>query len=127
MYTTVANSQITAIRPQGHLNAANASAFGHQLTAAVSSSRSTMVLVDMEQVESLDSAGLMALVSALSQAQQQNRRFSLCSLSPSIRIIFDLTQLDRVFEIFDHPAAFEAAVHARAKCYQLETMTDCAA
>jgi anti-anti-sigma regulatory factor len=52
----------------------------------------------------------MALVSALTLAQQLGKRFSLCSVAPSIRIIFELTQLDRVFEIFDNAVEFEAAI-----------------
>ncbi len=114
MYATIASSQLTVIDPQGHLNAANAPEFGRQLTAAIAKERPAVVLVDMERVESLDSAGLMVLVSALSQAQQQNYQFSLCSLSPSIRIIFELTQLDRVFDIFASRAAFEAALNSSA-------------
>ena len=114
MYATIASSQLTVIDPQGHLNAANAPEFGRQLTAAIAKERPAVVLVDMERVESLDSAGLMVLVSALSQAQQQNYQFSLCSLLPSIRIIFELTQLDRVFEIFANRAAFEAALNSSA-------------
>lgn len=113
MHATIASSQLTVIRPQGHLNAANAAEFGRQLTAMVASEIPKIVLVDMEKVESLDSAGLMVLVSGLSQAQQQNYQFSLCSLSPSIRIIFELTQLDRVFEMFESHAAFAAALNSR--------------
>lgn len=109
MNAAIASSLLTVIRPQGHINAANAPEFERQLTASIAANRPTVVLVDMEQVESLDSAGLMVLVSALSQAQRQNYQFSLCSLSPSIRIIFELTQLDRVFEIFETKTAFEAA------------------
>jgi len=51
----------------------------------------------------------MALVSALKLAQKLGRRFSLCSVSPSLKIIFELTQVDKVFEIFEGKAAFEAA------------------
>jgi anti-sigma B factor antagonist len=99
----------TVMKLQGHLNAANATELKSQLTTAVSDSHSCAVLVDMKDVESLDSAGLMAFVSALSLSQQVGRRFSLCSVSPSIRIIFELTQLDRVFEIFESSTAFEVA------------------
>ncbi len=60
----------------------------------------------MGQVESIDSAGLMVLVSALSMAQRLNKRLSLCSVSHSVRMIFELTQLDKVFEIFDGHALF---------------------
>lgn len=99
----------TVMKLEGHLNAANATVLRSQLTRAVSNSETSAVLVDMQEVESLDSAGLMAFVSALSLSQQIGRRFSLCSVSPSIRIIFELTQLDRVFEIFDSSTSFEVA------------------
>jgi anti-anti-sigma factor len=109
MQNVLAPSQIT-IEPSGHLNASNAAALQSQLTAAVSSPRCSALLVDLSQVESLDSAGLMALVSALTLAQQLDKRFSICCVSPSIRIIFELTQLDRVFEIFQNRTAFEAVI-----------------
>lgn len=110
MQTIVAYPKVTVIRPQGPFNASNAVKFQHQMTAAVAQEGHKVVLVDMQQVESLDSAGLMALVHGLRLAQSLGRRFSLCCISPSIRIIFELTQLDQVFEIFDSKAAFEAAI-----------------
>lgn len=55
----------------------------------------------MAQVESIDSAGLMALVAALSLSQRLNKRFSLCAISHSVRIILELTQLDRAFEVLE--------------------------
>ena len=110
MQTNLASRQSCVIRPHGSLNASSAIDFQHQMNTAVAQELNTILIVDMEQVESLDSAGLMALVSGLRLAQALNRRFSICSVSPSIRIIFEVTQLDRVFEIFDSIAAFEAAI-----------------
>ena len=109
MQSVLIRPQTTVICPQGSVNAANASALQNQLAIAVESTQNSALLIDMRDVESLDSAGLMVLVSTLSLAQTQNKRFSLCSISASIRIIFELTQLDRVFEIFENSAAFEAA------------------
>lgn len=110
MLSTLVDFQMTVIQPSGHVNAANASEFQDQLAKAVASGQHSVLLVDMQQVESLDSAGLMALVSALHIAQRLNRRFTLCSITPSIRIIFELTQLDQVFEIFENRVAFEASL-----------------
>jgi len=101
-------SKITVVSPSGCVNAANALEFERDLTKALTEDHKTIMLVDLEQVESLDSAGLMALVSGLKLAQNLGKRFSLCSVSPSLKIIFELTQLERVFEIFDDIAAFEA-------------------
>lgn len=106
MSNAIRDLQITIIQPSGHLNASNAVEFQLQLTAAMMSEEHSVLLVDMHQVESLDSAGLMALVSALSLAQRLQCRFTLCCVAPSIRIIFELTQLDKAFEIFDSRDAF---------------------
>ncbi|MBW4506618.1 MAG: STAS domain-containing protein [Scytonematopsis contorta HA4267-MV1] len=99
---------IRVVRPTGNLNAANALEFQEELTTALRSNEKTMLLVDLEHVESLDSAGLMSLVSALKLAQNIGGRLGICSVSPALRIIFELTQLDMVFEIFENKAAFEA-------------------
>lgn len=111
MAIAIIDPQLTIIQPSGHINASNTSEFQRQITTAVSSGNNA-VLVDMYRVESLDSAGLMALVSALSLAQNLQRRFSICSVAPSIRIIFELTQLDRAFEIFDTRDAFLATLQS---------------
>ena len=87
------------ICPQGHVNSTNVFAFQDQLTKAVMCPGSASLMVYMSQVESLDSAALMSLVSTLGLAQRLNKRFSLCSLSAPARILFELTQLDRAFEI----------------------------
>lgn len=110
MQTLTVISPITVVQPQGHLNAANATEFRSKLTAAVIANPNAVVLVDMKQLDYMDSAGLMTLVSALKLAQRQNQRFSLCSLAPSIRIIFELTQLNKVFEIFESRSAFETTL-----------------
>jgi len=113
MALTFMNSQLTVIQPSGHVNAANAVEFQQQLTTAVSSGERP-VLVDMHRVESLDSAGLMAVVSAFRLAQSRKQRFSLCCLAPSIRIIFELTQLDEAFEIFESRDAFTATLEQKS-------------
>lgn len=109
MTAIIASPDLTVIRFQGSCNAANAFEFQRQMKIAVTQERHTSILVDLEQMESLDSAGLMALIYGLRLAQVLERRFSLCSVPPSIQIIFELTQLDQVFEIFESIAAFEAA------------------
>lgn len=92
------HSNLTVIQPSGVLNAANASELQVKLSEQIESDRSTGLMVDMSQVESLDSAGLVSLVSALRLARNLSKRFCLCSVPPSIRIVFELTQLDQAFE-----------------------------
>jgi anti-sigma B factor antagonist len=101
--------KIAVIRPQGSLNAANALEFERDLTTALAQDGMSILVADLADVESLDSAGLMALVSALKLAGTLGRSFRLCSVSPSIRIIFEMTQLDRVFEIWEWEGEAELA------------------
>lgn len=110
MQATIAYPKVTMIRPQGPFNAANAVEFRQQITTVVAQEEHGDILVDLEQVESIDSAGLMALVQGLKLAQSMGKRFSLCCVSQSNWMIFELTQLDQVFEIFPSKAAFEAAI-----------------
>ncbi|MBF2019523.1 MAG: STAS domain-containing protein [Hydrococcus sp. C42_A2020_068] len=100
-------SSVATFEPSGYITAANVDEFKQALTTAVTSQAYSVFLVDMSRVEFLDSAGLMAIVTAFRLTQSQGKRFSLCSLAPSVRIIFELTQLDRVFEIFENRHAFE--------------------
>jgi anti-anti-sigma factor len=94
-------SMLTVVQPSGALNAANAYVLQTQLWNHIASDSSLGLMVDMSQVESLDSAGLVSLISALRVARNLSKRFCLCSVPPSIRIVFELTQLDQVFEFID--------------------------
>ncbi len=107
MQAVLESPKITVIRPQSCLNAANALEFERDLTAVLTQDDISILVVDLAAVESIDSAGLMALVSALKLAQSLGRRFSLCGVSPAIKIIFELTQLDGVFEIIEGTAELQ--------------------
>jgi len=108
MQTLLAPQPITVIRPLDHLNAATSEGFERQLITAISAPGVVTVLVDFAAVTFIDSAALMALVSGLKQAKKMGRRFSICSVSPGIRMILELSQLDRVFKIFENVDSFEA-------------------
>jgi len=110
MNSAVISRNIVTLKPTGEINAANASAFKQQLQTAVESLQDEILLVDMAEVNFLDSAGLMALVTTLRLAQNLNRQMVLCGISPSIMILFELTQLDRVFELFEDCEAFYASL-----------------
>ncbi|MEM9927097.1 MAG: STAS domain-containing protein [Cyanobacteria bacterium P01_D01_bin.50] len=108
MQTIIENSKFTVLKPQYSVTAANAHLFERELTTALKQNPNGALLVDLEQVEFLDSAGLMVLISNWKLAQTLKTRFSLCSMSSSVRIIIELAQLDRVFEIFDSQTTYTA-------------------
>jgi len=108
--TAVVNyPQITVIRPSGTLNATNASEFEQEITTALTQNGNTILLVDLEKVDSMDSAGLMVLVSGHKLSQKLGHRLVLGKISPAVKIILEVTQLDQVFEVFAGQIELEAA------------------
>ena len=98
--------EFATFQPQGYVSAANSQEFLQQLTSAVQSSGDSPLLIDMKEVEFMDSAGLMALIEGFRLAKDLKRDLSICSVAPPVRILFELTQLDNVFNIFDSQDSF---------------------
>lgn len=59
------------------------------------------VLINLTEVPYMDSAGLGVLVSGLKNTNRQNGDLRLWGLQPDVRNIFELTRLNKVFQIFD--------------------------
>ena len=55
----------------------------------------------MAAVDCIDSSGLCALVGGLNAARHRGCRVVICNLSATVRLIFEITQLDPLLEIFD--------------------------
>lgn len=107
MQSILIRPQAAVIQPCGALSADSAIKVQHQLNTAILSDQNSRVWIDMEQVESIDSAGLMALVSSLKLAKRVSKPVSLCSVSHSIRMVFELSQLDTVCEIYADQSTLE--------------------
>lgn len=113
MRNSIQYSKMMTIEPNGHISAANITEFQEELIEAVTNEDYTVFLVDMTKVEFVDSAGLMALASAFRLAESLGKGLSICSIPPSVKIIFELTQLDRVLKIYDSSEAFKVSLNQR--------------
>ncbi len=59
------------------------------------------VLVSFADVSFIDSSGLGLIVSTCRRIRENGGELSLCSLSPQVQAIFELTRLHRVFDIYE--------------------------
>jgi anti-sigma B factor antagonist len=59
------------------------------------------VVLDMAGVKFVDSSGLGALISCLRQANGRKGDFRLCEMSRTVRALFELMRMHRVFNIHD--------------------------
>jgi len=64
--------------------------------------QSNLWIVDMINVEFIDSSGLSLLMACFEIAREHDCRLVICNLNPTIKLAFEITQLDRVFEIFSN-------------------------
>jgi anti-sigma B factor antagonist len=65
------------------------------------SSPPAYVVVNLQDVTFLDSTALSTLVQGLKQSRSINGDLRLCGLQQPVRMIFELTRLDKAFEIFN--------------------------
>lgn len=95
------------IQPIGRLDLDGGIAIRETLAEVALGSHSSWV-IDLTQVDFIDSAGLTALISGLSLATANQCRFKLLAPNPSVRLVLEITRLDQVFEIIDTAEALEA-------------------
>jgi anti-anti-sigma factor len=94
-------TQKVILEPKESITSANANDFEVMITQALHQSDYSGYLVDMQKVNFLDNAGLMALVSAFRLAKSLGKQLSLCSITPTVQIVFDLTRLDSIFHFVE--------------------------
>lgn len=58
------------------------------------------LIVNLKKVDFVDSTALSTLVQAMKHAREQEGDLRLAAMQQTVRIIFELTRLDRVFEIY---------------------------
>ncbi len=89
------------------IDAAAAIQFGDLVRRALKPSLQRKI-IDLEQVNFIDSTGLGALIS-LQKTQQDASNLAICSLYPQVTKVFKLTCTDEVFDIY---ATAEATLKA---------------
>ena len=99
--TTRSSGRIAIIELEGRFDANTIAPVKQQLERA---SEGGLVIVNLSGVHFVDSAGLSALISALKRCRQAGGDLHLSNLQQPVRIIFELTKLQRAFETFDTEA-----------------------
>ncbi|MEA5450212.1 STAS domain-containing protein [Leptolyngbya sp. CCNP1308] len=102
------SSTVQVIEPTGILDSTQAEAFGEAVEALLQAG-AEVILVDLKDITFIDSSGLGTLVVLLKKARGLNRSFCICSINDQVRMLFELTSMDRVFEIYENRQAFEDA------------------
>ncbi len=91
---------ITVVTLQGeHLDAGNTKDFKQDVAATVEPN--AKVVLDLHQVEFVDSSGCGAILSYLRQLKSAGGDLKLCAVTKPVRSLFELVRMHRVFDIFN--------------------------
>ena len=97
------------IRVRGEIHVSTAPEFAQRLAAAIESGK-TAVVLDMAGVEFIDSTGLSVLLNGLRLVTQMHGRMAIVCANPTVLRLFQITNLDETFDIFDDRAGAIAHV-----------------
>jgi anti-anti-sigma factor len=96
---------IVVIKPSGILDSTQTKKLRNEIEEILSSGGST-ILMDLENVTFMDSSGLGALVIILKAVRTSEGKFYVCSMNSQVQMLFELTGMNKVFDIFASQADF---------------------
>jgi len=99
-YTTQDGNTIIVLTPAGRLDITTAWQFRLKLQECISK-LSRHVVTDLGQVNFIDSSGLTSLVAGMRDADKVKGSFRICNIQPECKLVFEVTMMDTVFEIFE--------------------------
>lgn len=100
------------INVRGEIHVSTAPAFSECLTAALADGK-TAVVLDLSEVEFIDSTGLSVLLNGLRRVIRRHGSLALVCSNPTVLRLFHITRLDGTFDI--HPAREPALARVRAQ------------
>ncbi|KAB8319955.1 STAS domain-containing protein [Tolypothrix campylonemoides VB511288] len=99
-YTTQDGNTVIVLTPAGRLDISTVWQFRLKLQESISK-LSRHVIVNLGQVNFIDSSGLTSLVAGMRDADKVKGSFRICNLHPEAKLVFEITMMDTVFEIFE--------------------------
>lgn len=90
---------VKIVQPSGILDGLKANQLRRDIGDIIATG-ADIVLIDLKDVKFIDSSGLGALVSVMKTVQTSGGKLFICSLNEQVKMLFELTKMDRVFERF---------------------------
>lgn len=100
VHTTQDGQTVIVLAPTGRLDITTAWQFRLKLQDCISKI-TPYIVVNLSSVNFIDSSGLTSLVAGMRDADKENGSFRLCNVHPEAKLVFEVTMMDSVFEIFD--------------------------
>ncbi len=103
------NDKITILEPSGTLNAVKGNEIRREIESLLKNG-AEIALIDMKNVQFIDSSGLGALVAAMQFVRKSNKKLFVCSVNNQVKMLFELTKMDRIMQIIKDREEFDNQV-----------------
>ncbi len=100
---------VRVLEPAGILDSTKAEEF-RQTVDQLLKEGAEVVLIDLQDISFIDSSGLGTLVVLLKKVRSMGRKLCICSINDQVRMLFELTNMDQVFDLYTNREAFEQQV-----------------
>ncbi len=105
------SSLVQVIEPEGILDGTKTTDFRNRVNQILDSG-TQVILIDFRNVTFMDSSGLGTLVGILKVVRAADAKLFLCSINEQIKMLFELTSMDKYFEIYTNRGDFEKQLKA---------------
>jgi anti-anti-sigma factor len=99
------NQNIKIIQLTGILDGTQADQLRNEVSQCLTTG-ARCVLIDFQDVTFMDSSGLAALITAVRLIHDQGKKLYLCSVNQQVKMLLELTSMDRIFRIFANQEEF---------------------
>jgi anti-anti-sigma factor len=98
---------VRVVRPMGVLDVTTSERLRREIMTVIDTGCRNVV-IDCQDLTFMDSSGLAALVLASQKVREANSKLAICSINKQIEMLFTLSSMDDIFEIYPSLAEFSA-------------------
>lgn len=103
------SKDLRVVKPEGILDSVRALELRREVMDLIAAG-ATSILVDLQLVTFMNSSGMGALVATLKAVKAEGAELALCSLGDQVKIIFELSRMDRIFKVYRDRSECELAL-----------------
>ena len=92
------NYETKIIQPVGILDGIQGNKLRQEIQSLIQAGTKN-ILIDCEKIKFVDSSGLGVLVSIMRSVKQINGRFAICSVNDQVKMLLELTSMNKVLKI----------------------------
>lgn len=97
---TKTENTVTIVKIEGEVDLYSSPEVRKVLIELIKAQKKT-ILIDLDKVKYMDSSGVATLVEALQQVGKYKGKLKLANLRDAVKDVFELSRLDKVFDIYE--------------------------